>query len=87
MDNFFFENDPLDVRAGKDAIKQKVLSLQEVAKKMQNGDTNRIYSTLTLQTAKLFPLKRVLKNVEKAKGLKLENAKRRLKTVEQGLTY
>ena len=29
--------------------------------KTQNGDQNRIYPSLTLQTAKLFPLKRVLK--------------------------
>ena len=31
--------------------------------KKQNGDQNRIYPSLTFQTAKLFPLKRVLKNL------------------------
>ena len=43
-------------------INQKVLSFQEVYQKTQNGDQNRIYPSLTLQTARFFPLKRVLKN-------------------------
>ena len=45
--------------AEKDATKQKVLSFNSVSLIRKYGDQNRIYPYLTLQTAKLFPLKRV----------------------------
>ena len=33
LDNIFFENDPTDVRAEKDATKQKVIYFQEIGQK------------------------------------------------------
>ena len=58
LDNFFFENDPLD------ELNQIPLSKNSISSgswsKTQNSGQNRIYPSLTLLTAKLFPLKRVL---------------------------
>ena len=60
LDKFFFENDPLD------ELNQMPLSKKFYIfgswSKTQNSDQNRIYPSLTLLTAKFFPLKRVLKN-------------------------
>ena len=57
----FFENDPLDEPKKMPPSKSSIFSGSR--SKTQNGDQNRIYpGSLTLQTAKWFPLKRVLKN-------------------------
>ena len=56
LDKFFFENDPLDEPKQMRQSK-KILSFKEVSQ-------NRIYPSLTLLTAKLFPFKRVLKNIQ-----------------------
>ena len=55
LDTFFFKWSFW--RAEKDATKQKVLSFQEVGQKRK-----MVVPSLTLQTSKFFPLKRVLKN-------------------------
>ena len=54
MDNYK-KNDPLD--EPKDATNKRTV----LWSKTQNGDQNQIYPSLTLQTAKCFPLKRVKK--------------------------
>ena len=61
LDKFFFENDPLVEPKQMPPSKKFYLFGKTV--KTQNGDQNRIYPFLTLLTAKLFRLKRVLKNM------------------------
>ena len=65
FNKFYFENDPLD--EPKKMPPSKNFHLFRKLVKTQNGDQNRdrIYSSLTFQTAKLFPLKRVLKKLSK----------------------
>ena len=60
LDNFFLKmilsTSQIRCHQAKDSISSGSWS------KMQNGGQNRIYPSLTLLTAKFFPLKRVLKN-------------------------
>ena len=60
LDNFFFENDPLD-ELNQMPLSKKFYLFRKLVK-TQNSGQNRIYPSLTLLTAKFFPLKRVLKN-------------------------
>ena len=55
------ENDPVD--EPKKMAPSKNVYLFRGQSKTHNGDQNRIYPSLTLQTAKCFPLKMVLKRV------------------------
>ena len=60
LDKFFFENDHLD--EPNQMLSSKNFIFPGSLSKTQNGCKNQIYPSLTLLTAKLFPLKRVLKN-------------------------
>ena len=55
------KNEQFSITAEKDASFAKSSVLSGSWTKTQNGDQNRIYTFLTLQTAKFFPLKRVFK--------------------------
>ena len=62
LDKFFFENDPLD-ELNQMPLSKKCYIFRKLVKNANSGQ-NRIYPSLTLPTAKFFPLKRVLKKVQ-----------------------
>ena len=54
-----------------------MLSFQEFGQKCKKSGQNRIYPSLTLQTTKCFPLKRVLTNIDAAILAQQESGHRR----------